>query len=98
MLTRAQLPADSEIDRLTASAEKGDVAAQLKLGMYYYIGEGRRHPPDYAEALKWFRLAGDQGNAQAQDPHWADLLFREGRAARLRGGGSLVSIGGAGWK
>jgi hypothetical protein len=67
MLTRAQLPADSEIDRLTASAEQGDAAAQLKLGMYYYVGEGRRHPPDYAEALKWFRRAADQGNAQAQD-------------------------------
>jgi hypothetical protein len=67
LLTRAQLPADSEIDRLTASADQGDVAAQLKLGMYYYVGEGRQHPPDYAEALKWFRCAADQGNAQAQD-------------------------------
>jgi hypothetical protein len=67
MLTRAQLPADSEIDRLTAAAEQGDASAQLKLGTYYYIGEGKHHPPDYAEALKWFRRAADQGNAQAQD-------------------------------
>ena len=67
MLARAQMPADPEIDRLTASAEQGDVSAQLKLGMHYYNGTGRRHPPDYAEALKWFRRAADQGNAQAQD-------------------------------
>jgi hypothetical protein len=67
LLTRAQLPAESEIDGLTASADQGEVAAQLKLGMYYYVGEGRQHPPDYAQALKWFRRAADQGNAQAQD-------------------------------
>jgi hypothetical protein len=67
MPTRAQAPADPEVDRLTASAEQGDAAAQLKLGMHYYNGVGRRQRPDYEEALKWFRRAADQGNADAQD-------------------------------
>ena len=30
----------------------------------YYAGQGV--PPDYAEARKWYRLAADQGNADAQ--------------------------------
>ena len=30
----------------------------------YYNGEGV--PQDYGEAVKWFRLAAEQGNAQAQ--------------------------------
>jgi Sel1 repeat len=67
MLARAQAPADPQLDRLTASAEQGDAAAQFKLGMHYYNDMGRHHPPDYAEALKWFRRAADQGNAEAQD-------------------------------
>jgi hypothetical protein len=66
-LARAQAPADPELDRLTGAAEQGDAAAQLKLGMHYYTGTGRRNPPDYAEALKWFRRAADQGNAEAQN-------------------------------
>jgi tetratricopeptide (TPR) repeat protein len=63
---QATAPADSGADRLTAAAENGDAAAQLRLGMRYYEGTGRKHPPDYAEAMKWFRLAADQGNAEAQ--------------------------------
>ena len=57
--------ADSSADRLTAAAENGDAAAQLKLGMRYYE-TGRGHQADYEEALKWFHLAADQGNAEAQ--------------------------------
>jgi membrane protein YqaA with SNARE-associated domain len=62
----AQARADSAPDPLTASAENGDAAAQLKLGMRYYDGIGRGKPPDYEKALKWFRSAADQGNAEAQ--------------------------------
>jgi uncharacterized protein len=29
-------------------------------------GEGRGVPQDYSEAIKWFRLAAEQGNAKAQ--------------------------------
>jgi Sel1 repeat len=66
-LAKAQAPEDPEVERLTASAERGDIAAQLKLGMHYYTGMGKHHPPDYEEALKWFRRAADQGSAEAQD-------------------------------
>jgi TPR repeat protein len=34
------------------------------LGVMY--GEGRGVPQDYAEAARWYRLAADQGDAQAQ--------------------------------
>jgi Sel1 repeat len=67
MSLRAQEPADPEVDRLTPPAEQGDAAAQLQLGMHYYNGVDPRQRPDYAEALKWFRLAADQGNVDAQD-------------------------------
>jgi tetratricopeptide (TPR) repeat protein len=62
----AQAQADSAPDPLTASAENGDAAAQLKLGMRYYVGTSREKPPDYDKALEWFRRAADQGNAEAQ--------------------------------
>jgi hypothetical protein len=66
---RAQAPTkpNPEVARLTESAENGDAAAQLQLGMRSYEIGSRKRPPDYAEALKWFRLAADQGNAQAED-------------------------------
>jgi hypothetical protein len=63
---QAQPPADSTVDRLTAPAESGDAAAQLKLGMHYYEDTSRERPPDYEQALKWFHRAADQGNAEAQ--------------------------------
>lgn len=72
-----QAPADPEVDRLTASAEAGDAAAQLKLGMHYYEGTGRRNPPDYDEAMKWFRRAADQGNAEAQDR--VGMMYYQGK-------------------
>jgi hypothetical protein len=65
--TTAQLPAQSRFDRLVASAENGDAAAQVELGTLYYNGLAGSPRPDYAEALKWFRRAADQGNANAQD-------------------------------
>jgi TPR repeat protein len=67
MRTSAQAPANSRFDRLVASAEKGDAAAQVELGILYYDGRTDSHRPDYAEALKWFQLAAGQGNAKAQD-------------------------------
>ncbi|MFZ1971980.1 MAG: tetratricopeptide repeat protein [Candidatus Acidiferrales bacterium] len=96
----AQAPADSAVDPLTASAENGDAAAQLKLGMRYYEGEGRRHPHDYEEALKWFHRAADQGNAEAQARigmmyHFGRGVPRdEAEAARWY---LLAANGGYGW-
>jgi hypothetical protein len=67
MRTTAQAPAHSRFDRLVASAESGDAAAQLELGILYYNGRADSHRADYTEALKWFQRAADQGNAKAQD-------------------------------
>jgi hypothetical protein len=65
--TSAQVPAHSRFDRLVASAENGDAAAQVELGVLYYNGRADNHRPDYTEALKWFERAADQGNPKAQD-------------------------------
>jgi hypothetical protein len=40
-------------------AEQGDGRAQLYLGTMFDIGLGV--PQDYAEAVKWYRLAAEQG-------------------------------------
>ena len=45
-------------------AEQGDMDAQLNLGYMHLHGRGV--PQDDAEAVRWFRLAADQGNATAQ--------------------------------
>jgi len=44
-------------------AEGGLPEAQLNLGLMYEKGQGV--PQDYAEALKWYRKAAEQGNAKA---------------------------------
>ncbi|MDA0221360.1 MAG: tetratricopeptide repeat protein, partial [Proteobacteria bacterium] len=41
-------------------AEQGNAYAQSILGVMYYEGTGV--PQDYAEAVRWYRLAADQGN------------------------------------
>ena len=45
-------------------AEQGNAEAQNNLGLMYHIGQGVRQ--DYAEALRWFRQAADQGVADAK--------------------------------
>jgi hypothetical protein len=45
-------------------AEQGGAAAQLKVGLMYYNGQGVLQ--DYAEANKWFRKSALQGNPFAQ--------------------------------
>ena len=76
-LTRAQTPAELELDRLTAAAEQGDATAQMKLGMHYYGRTRKREAPDYAQALKWFRRAADQGNVQGED--LLGIMYSQGR-------------------
>ena len=49
---------------IISAAEQGDVKSQYTLGVMYMEGQGA--PQDYAEALKWFRLAAMQGHADAQ--------------------------------
>ena len=45
-------------------AEQGDVYAQTVLGLMYARGEGV--PENDAEAVKWYRLAAEQGNEGAR--------------------------------
>ncbi|MCY3824879.1 MAG: tetratricopeptide repeat protein [Nitrospinae bacterium] len=45
-------------------AEAGDVKAQFKLGVMYDRGENV--PQHFAEAVKWYRAAAEQGHAEAQ--------------------------------
>ncbi|MDF3074106.1 MAG: hypothetical protein K0S54_1773 [Alphaproteobacteria bacterium] len=49
---------------LRVLAERGDVVAQVQLGVMYQNGEGVRQNP--AEATKWFRIAAEQGDPRAQ--------------------------------
>ena len=51
-------------------AEQGLAAAQYNLGVIYDKGQGV--PEDNAEALKWYRLAAEQGDADAQNNLLAD--------------------------
>lgn len=55
-------------DSLMSLALAGDVQAQLKLGYdYYYAYSSEDYEPNYPEAVKWFTLAAEQGNAEAQN-------------------------------
>lgn len=45
-------------------AEQGNALAQALLGYLYKKGDGV--PLNYAEAMKWYRLAAEQGNVTAQ--------------------------------
>ena len=45
-------------------AEQGHAGAQVRLGLMYEYGDGV--PQDDKTALKWYRLAVEQGDADAQ--------------------------------
>ena len=47
------------IAALRAKAEAGDAVAQSNLGKKYFDGEGV--PKNDVEAVKWFRIAAEQG-------------------------------------
>lgn len=48
--------------QLTRQAVAGDASAQVQLGMKYAM---TMHP-DFPQAMKWFRMAADQGSADGQ--------------------------------
>jgi hypothetical protein len=50
--------------RFRRLAEKGNSAAQFRIGLMHAIGQGT--PQDYSEAVNWYRMAADQGFADAQ--------------------------------
>jgi uncharacterized protein len=47
------------------TAGQGNAAAHYFLGTMYDYGEGV--PKNFAQAIDWYRKAGDQGNADAQN-------------------------------
>ena len=59
---------------MNAAAAQGDAYAQYNLGGMYANGKGVTQ--DYKEAIKWYRLAADQGNADAKEalPRLIDLM------------------------
>ncbi len=68
--------ADAGLDpELVTKAAAGNVEAQDELGSMYAYGEGVAS--DYAEAVKWFHKAAEQGYARAQFN--LGLMYRKGR-------------------
>ena len=56
----------------------GRCPAQNNLGIMYAYGRGI--PQDYAEALKWYRKAAEQGDARAQTN--LGVMYANGQACR----------------
>ena len=56
--------ASAQDSELLKRAQQGDASAQNNLGTAYKNGEGVIQ--DYAEAVRWYRLAAEQGHAAAQ--------------------------------
>lgn len=52
------------LEELKTKAENGVPEAQYTLGIRYETGDGV--PENYTEAVRWYRLAADQGYAEAQ--------------------------------
>ena len=63
-------------------AEQGDATAQFNLGVSYGNGEGVLK--DDAEAVRWFRLAADQGDASGAVQPRGHVRRRTWRAAGSR--------------
>jgi TPR repeat protein/S1-C subfamily serine protease len=62
---RKQEPRPSDLSELRSKAEKGDAEAQYNLGRMSEDGNGGA-AEDIAEADRWYRKAGEQGNLKAQ--------------------------------
>ena len=75
------LPSDSDIDKLKDAAKKGDVKAQLSVGLLYYEGTGVAK--DIGEALKWFKMAADNGETNAMKMIGLIYLTGEGVEVNL---------------
>ena len=60
----ASTAAAPQAEQALIDANRGDATAQINLAHMYYKGDGVAQ--DYTEAVKWYRKAADQGNADAQ--------------------------------
>ena len=58
---------------------RADVRAQVELGLRYTEGQGV--PKDEREAVRWYTLAADQGNADAQ--FFLGWMYAEGKGVKL---------------
>ena len=74
MLSTIVFAQGSVFDQMKRLAEQGDADAQNNLGFMYDNGEGV--PENYAEAVKWYRLAAEQGLTVAQ--HNLALMYVRG--------------------
>ena len=66
LLTALTCPASAEdyFQNEIKKANSGNIEAQANLGFAYYIGMGV--PQDYAEGVKWLRMAAEQGHVESQ--------------------------------
>jgi len=71
----AQTWTASKVAELRAAANAGDAGAQFILGNTYLTGQGV--PQDDVEAVRWYRLAAEQGQAAAQSSLGA--MYANGR-------------------
>ena len=55
-----------DFEEVKKKAEQGDADSQYILGFMYNNGQGV--PQDHAEAVKWFRLAAEQGTELSHSP------------------------------
>ena len=58
-------PQATEFEMIVRAAESGNPAAQYRLGVAYFNGNGA--PKNREEAMKWLRLASEQGHRPAID-------------------------------
>ena len=62
-LSVAAVPKET-IKRIEQEAQKGDIKAQVMLGIGYYLGNELKQ--DYGKAKKWLTMASNKGNSDAQ--------------------------------
>ena len=63
--------ASAQDSELLKKAQDGDAEAQFYLGVAYSNGEGVEQ--DYAVAVKWLRLAAEQGYCRCATQSWCCL-------------------------
>src|SRR5438093_11133136 len=66
----------TELKEWRTLAEQGIAKAQHNLGVIYYNGRGV--PPNYDEALRWYRYADDQEYGLSQYNQWSEYAAGRG--------------------
>lgn len=77
LLTSSISPSDMELGDLLTSAKQGNVEAQFELGQRFEFGTNGM-PQNQTEAAKCYRMAAEQGHAEAQACLGALLWYGEG--------------------